>query len=64
MTRASQLPRQEATESGTTGSDRPRETRTLEEDVDVASNRATRFDAISTQGTAAVDLEGSGIGAF
>nr|XP_009761959.1 PREDICTED: uncharacterized protein LOC104214058 isoform X1 [Nicotiana sylvestris]XP_009761960.1 PREDICTED: uncharacterized protein LOC104214058 isoform X1 [Nicotiana sylvestris]XP_009761961.1 PREDICTED: uncharacterized protein LOC104214058 isoform X1 [Nicotiana sylvestris] len=59
-----QAPRSEATESGTAGSGWARGLGVLEEDVDVASNRAAGFDAVSARGTAGVDLEGSRLEAF
>ncbi|XP_075075510.1 uncharacterized protein LOC107770027 isoform X2 [Nicotiana tabacum] len=58
-----QVPQSEAAESGTTGSDRARGSGVLEEDVDVASNCAAGFDA-EARGTAGIDPEGLGLGAF
>nr|XP_016435639.1 PREDICTED: uncharacterized protein LOC107761845 isoform X3 [Nicotiana tabacum] len=59
-----QAPRSEATESGTAGSGWARGLGVLEEDADVASNRAAGFDAVSARGTAGVDPEGSRLEAF
>lgn len=54
----------EVAESGMAGSDRARGSGVLEEDVDVASNRAAGFDAASARGIVGVDPEGSELGAF
>ncbi|XP_070025439.1 COP1-interactive protein 1-like [Nicotiana sylvestris] len=57
-----QVPRLEAVESGTSGFSRAKERGVLEEDVDVASNRAAGFDAASA--SRIVGPDGSGFGAF
>ncbi|XP_070029019.1 uncharacterized protein [Nicotiana sylvestris] len=59
-----QAPRSEAAESETAVSGRARGPGVLEEDVDVASNHATGFDAASARRTAGIDPKGSRLGAF
>ncbi|XP_070010885.1 uncharacterized protein [Nicotiana sylvestris] len=54
-----QVPRSEATKSGTAESGRAKEPRVLEEDADIASNRAARFDVASTSRTVGPDRSGS-----
>ncbi|XP_070010505.1 uncharacterized protein [Nicotiana sylvestris] len=53
--RASQVHRLEAAKSKMAKSSRSRELETLEEGVNAASNRTTRFDAVSVGGTAAIN---------